>query len=75
MKTKPEAKEQFVPIALQQVWEWKDAIYQETKHLPTREALHEILRQAHEAAMVHGFVNKTPAVLAETPPPYGGKKP
>jgi hypothetical protein len=54
---------------------WKDAIYQETKHLPPREALHEILRQAHEAAVAHGFVKKTPAVLAETPPPYGGKKP
>jgi hypothetical protein len=75
MKTKPESKEQFVPVALRQVWEWKDAIYQETKHLPTREALHEILRQAREAAVVHGFVKKTPAILAETPPPYGGKKP
>ena len=75
MKTKSESNEQFVPLALRQVWEWKDAIYQETKHLPTREALHEILRQAHEAAVAHGFVKKTPAVLAEAPPPYGGKKP
>jgi hypothetical protein len=57
------------------VWEWKEAIYQETKHLPTREALHEILRQAHEAAVAHGFVKKTPAALAETPPPYGTKQP
>ena len=63
-----------MPSALRQVWEWKDAIYQETKHLPTCEALHEILRQAHEAAVANGFVKKTPAVLAETPPPYGGKK-
>jgi hypothetical protein len=75
MKTKPESKEPFVSSALRQVWERKDAIYQETKHLPPREALHEILRQAHEAALAHGFVKKTPAVLAETPPPYGGKKP
>jgi hypothetical protein len=75
MKTKPESKEPFVPTALRQVWEWKDAIYQETKHLPPREALHEILRQAHEAAVAHGFVKKTPAVLAETPPPYGAKQP
>jgi hypothetical protein len=75
MKTKPESREPFVPAALRQVWEWKDAIYQETKHLPTREALHEILRQAHEAAVAHGFVRKTPAALAETPPPYDGKKP
>ena len=74
MKTKPESKEQFAPIALRQVWEWKDAIYRETKHLPTHAALHEILRQAHEAAVVHGFATKAPAVLAATPPPYGGTK-
>ena len=74
MKTKPESREQFAPIALRQVGEWKEAIYQETKHLPTRAALHEILRQAHEAAVAHGFVSKAPAVLAETPPPYGGSK-
>ena len=74
MKTKPEPKEEFVPTALRQVWEWKDAIYEETKHLPTREALREILRQAHEAAVAHGFVASEPAKLAETPPPYGEEK-
>ena len=74
MKTKPESREQFAPIALQQVWEWKEAIYQETKHLPTRAALHEILRQAYDAAVMHGFINRAPAVLAATPPPYGGTK-
>ena len=75
MKTKPEPKEEFVPAALRQVWEWKDAIYRETKHLPTREALREILRQAHEAALAHGFAASEPAArLAESPPPYGGKK-
>ena len=74
MKTKPESREEFVPTALRQVWEWKDAIYQETKHLPTREALHEILRQAHEVAVAHGFVKTAPAVLAGTPPPYGTKQ-
>jgi hypothetical protein len=35
--------------------------------------LDEILRQAHEAAVAHAFVKKTPVVLAETPPPYGTK--
>jgi hypothetical protein len=75
MKTKPEPREEFVPTALRQVWEWKDAIYQETKHLPTREALREILRQAHEVAVAHGFVKAEPAKLAEKPPPYGTKKP
>ncbi len=75
MKTKPEECEDYVPTALRQVWEWKEAIYQETKHLPTREALREITRMAHEAAVAHGFVTAEPAKLAETPPPYGAKKP
>ena len=61
MKAKPESKEQFVPSALRQVWEWKDAIYQETKHLPPREALHEILRQARE--LVIGFLVQFESVL------------
>ena len=74
MNPKPEPNEEFVPTALRQVWEWKDAIYQETKHLPTREALHEILRQAHEVAVAHGFVTAEPAKLAERPPPYGKQK-
>jgi nitroreductase len=72
MNTKPEPNE-YVPTALRQVWEWKDAIYQETKHLPTREALREILRQAHEASLAHGFVTSQPVKLAETPPGYGRK--
>jgi len=61
MKTEIEEREEFVPTALRQVWEWKDSIYQETKHLSTREALHEILRMAHEAAVTHGFVTTRPA--------------
>jgi hypothetical protein len=75
MKPKTDPNEEFVPAALRQVWEWKDAIYQETKHLPTREALREILRQAHEVAVAHGFAPAEPGLLAETPPPYGEKKP
>ena len=74
MTYKPEPKEEFVPVALRQVWEWKDAIYQETKHLPTREALREILRKAHAAAAAHGFVTAEAAKLAERPPEYGRKK-
>jgi hypothetical protein len=73
MKTKPEPKEEFMPTALRQVWEWKDAIYQETKHLPTLEALREITRMAHEVAVAHGFATVEPAQLAETPPPYDAK--
>jgi len=74
MKTKIENRDEYVPAALRQVWEWKDAIYQETKHLPTCEALREILRQAHEVALAHGFVTSEPAKLAETPPPYAAKQ-
>ena len=75
MKPKPEECGDYVPTALRQVWEWKDAIYQETKHLPTREALREITRMAHEVAVAHGFVTAEPANLAETPSPYGAKQP
>ena len=74
MKTKIEERDEYVPTALRQVWEWKDAIYQETKHLPTREALREILRQAHEVAVAQDFVTTAPAKLAETPPPYRAKQ-
>ena len=48
MKTKIEKKEEYVPTALRQVWEWKDAIHQETKHLSTRETLRYIHEQAGE---------------------------
>ena len=83
MKTKIEKNEEFVPTALRQVWEWKDAIYQETKHLSTRETLRYIHEQAGEIVRqlnlrVASFPDDTPArvaKLAETPPPYGGKKP
>ena len=82
MKTKIEKKEEYVPTALRQVWEWKDAIHQETKHLSTRETLRYIHEQAGEIVRqlnlrVASFPDKTTAgvaKLAETPPPYGGKK-
>jgi hypothetical protein len=82
MKTKIEDREEYVPTALRQVWEWKDAIYQETKHLSTHDALHYIHEQAAEVARqlklrIASFpeaAGETRAKLAETPPPYGGKK-
>ena len=78
-----EKRDEYVPTALRQVWEWKDAIYQETKHLSTRDALHYISERAAEVARqlkfrVAVFPDVKPraaAKLAETPPPYGGKKP
>lgn len=82
MKTKIDDREEYVPAALRQVWEWKDAIYQETKHLPTGEALRYIHEQAAKVVRqlnlrVASFPDTTPGArvkLAETPPPYGAKK-
>ena len=74
----PKAKDEFVPRALREVWEWKDSIYQETKHLPQREALREIMRMAHAVAVEEGFVAATPPVakVAETPAKYrAGRRP
>jgi hypothetical protein len=71
MKTK--AKDESVPRALREVWEWKDSIYQETKHLPTREALREIMRMAHEVAVAEGFA-KPAGKVAETPVKYRAKR-
>lgn len=83
METKPEPKDEYVPTALRQVWEWKDSIFQETKHLSTRDALRYISERAAEVARRHNFrvatfpkaAVETEAKLAETPPPYGEKKP
>jgi len=83
MKTRTEDREDYVPTALRQVWEWKDSIYQETKHLSTRDALHCISERAAEVARQLKFrVAVFPDVkvgaeakLAETPPPYDAKKP
>ena len=63
-------KVEFVPKALREVWEWKDSIQQDVKHLPQREALHEIMRMAHEVAVAEGFVTTAPAKVAEAPAQY-----
>jgi hypothetical protein len=81
MKTKIEDREEYVPAALRQVWEWKDAIYQETKHLSTRDALRYISERAAVVARqlnlrVASFPEtavEPDAKLAETPLPYGAK--
>jgi hypothetical protein len=82
MKTKIEEREKFVPTALRQVWEWKDAINQETKHLSTRDAVRYIGERAAEVARQHNFLTAafpktgvgTHVQLAETPPPYGANE-
>ena len=47
---KPKTSEGFVPRALRDVWEWKAAVYQQTSHLSTRQALDYILEQGGEIA-------------------------
>ena len=47
---KMKAREEFAPQALREVWEWKDAVYQETKHLSTREALEFIHKEGGRIA-------------------------
>ena len=82
MKTKIDDREEYVPAALRQVWEWKDAVYQETKHLSTGEALRYIHEQASEIVRqlnlrVASFPEtdaEAQATLAETPPSYRTKK-
>ncbi len=42
--------EEQVPKALREVWQWKDAVYQEVKHLPLDAALAAMLDNAHATA-------------------------
>jgi hypothetical protein len=72
MKTK--TKDEFVPRALREVWEWKESINQEVKHLPIDQALREIMRMAHEAAVTQGAIPVPPAKVAETPVKYTTKR-
>jgi len=45
----------FVPKAQREVWEWKDAIYQDVKHLPFHQAVQTIAEQAEQVARELGF--------------------
>lgn len=63
--------EKNVPRALREVWEWKDAIYQEVKHLPRAERLRAILDNAAHAARELGMTAQPPLVIRETSLQYG----
>ena len=41
--------------SLEQVWEWKDAIYNEVKSLPVKEQIAYIKRKAKKAASLLGI--------------------
>jgi len=71
----------YVPRALRDVWEWKDAAARQTRHMTTAEALVCIHREAEDVRRRFGFLTATPshdaAAVAESPAPYraGEKKP
>jgi hypothetical protein len=52
--------EYFVSKRLEDVWAWKDAIYNEVAHLPTEEALAEILKKAHAVSEKYNFPTYNP---------------
>jgi hypothetical protein len=52
---KTSASDAFVPKAQREVWEWKDAIYQEVRHLPFDQAVQRIAEQSAQAAREFGF--------------------
>ena len=80
MKTDDD-KDDAVPRALREVWEWKDAVWREVEHLPTRDAVHEILVRARKTAEELGFgasgaESALPScAVAEGRERYGNKKP
>ena len=75
MKTKQ--SDTFVPKAQREVWEWKDAIYQDVKHLPFHQAVQVIAEQAAQVARELGFtVDSSPSMhfkVAESQEEYGKK--
>jgi hypothetical protein len=67
-----------VSKALREVWAWKEASYREVAHLPTREALREIIRRSQAVARELGFEPAEPPsrrhpVVAEERADYGKK--
>lgn len=65
------------PRALQEVWEWKESVWEDVKDLPFEEAVRIVARRAHETALTYGFHTvETPAHpmrVAETRNSYGAK--
>jgi len=69
--------EKNIPRALREVWAWKDAIYQDVKHLPRDQMLRAMLDNAHKAALELGMTYGQPgraAKVAESPATYGGSR-
>ncbi|MDQ6631274.1 MAG: hypothetical protein M3Y82_05905 [Verrucomicrobiota bacterium] len=56
----------YVPKAQREVWEWKDSISQEVKHLPTGQALRKILETASRATEQLGFAPEQASIAIRT---------
>ncbi len=68
--------EKNTPRALREVWAWKDALFQEVKHLPRDQMLGALLDNAHKAALAFGMAYGQPSQarkVAESPAHYGDK--
>ncbi len=69
---------EYIPRALREVWEWKDSIYREVKHLPRKQALQKIIENAEIAARELGFgvsgPGKKPLAVREAPAGYTAEK-
>ncbi len=48
-----------VTKSLQEVWDWKDKVYQETKHLSIRETARKIQKDADEICKKYGLKLRT----------------
>lgn len=48
-----------VDKSLQEVWDWKEKVYQETKHLSIRETLDKLHEDAHQIKKKYGLKLKT----------------
>ena len=71
--------ELYVSKSLREVWKWKDEAYREVAHLPVREALETLLRNAEKSSRELGFSPTMPVprrvvVVAEAKAEYVTKK-
>jgi hypothetical protein len=53
-------EEHTVSKRLREVWQWKEATYREVAHLPTDQALAEILEKARRAAETIDLPRRSP---------------
>lgn len=52
--------------SLQEVWDWKESVYQETKHLSVTEAARKIHEDAEQIKKKYGLKLKSPETASGT---------